>query len=252
VPGSTVVGGELEELRELIDWSRAQGSRLGYFAALYTHVGLAVEHALAGGEFQHPRSLQRLNDVFFARYLAAFRAHRDGQTTSGAWAAAFKAAASRRPCIIQHLMLGMNAHINLDLAIAVAEAIPPAELDAFHADFDHMNGLLSGLVDTITKDIARAWPFLRWINQLFRQEDDLIIEFSMQLARDHAWEGARRLSALAGEERQQAIRELDADATEIADAVAHPRALAHLVALIVRAQELRRSVARIIDDLLAA
>lgn len=240
---------ELPALAELIAWSRVGSSRLGYFAALYTHVGVALDAALTRGEFQHPETMRRLNDVFFARYLAAFGAYRAGQPTSAAWGAAFTAAQSGRPSAVQHLLLGMNAHINLDLAIAVAEAIAPEDLPGLRPDFDHMNGILFSLVNRISDDIARFWPLLRAINRRFRAPDDVIIEFSMQLARNQAWAGALKLSTLAGAERERAIAELDADAASVAGWIAHPGWPVNLIADFIRLGE-RGTVVELIDDLL--
>jgi hypothetical protein len=247
--GGTLPDRELPELLELVAWSRANQSRAGYFAALYTHVSRALELALDRGEFEHPDALRRLNDAFFDRYLTAFRAHRDGQPTTAAWGIAFEAAHRRHLCVLQHLMLGMNAHINLDLAIAVAETIPPAELADFRRDFDHMNGLLSSLVTAISNDLALAWPLLAWINRLFRDEDDVIVDFSMRLARQQAWDGALRLATLTGPERDRAVAELDDEATELAAIIARPTWPGNVIALIVRLGE-RGTVAKITDDLL--
>ncbi|MEA2297985.1 MAG: hypothetical protein QOF77_921 [Solirubrobacteraceae bacterium] len=247
--GSTVPGRELPELAELIDWSRAHGSPAGYFASLYTHVGRALEQALARGQFAHPQALTHLNDVFFNRYLTAFRAHRDGRPLTAAWDAAFEATRSRRLCVLQHLMLGMNAHINLDLAVAVAEAIPPDDLSGFRADFDLMNSLLSGLVDAVARDLAIAWPLLDWFNNLFHDENDVIVDFSMRLARQQAWDGALRLATLTGPERDRAVAALDDEATELAAIIARPTWPGNVIALIVRLGE-RGTVAKITDDLL--
>ena len=51
-------------------------------------------------------------------------------------------------------MIGMNAHINLDLGIAAATVAPtPAELEALHADFNRINDVLARLV-RIVEDAA--------------------------------------------------------------------------------------------------
>ncbi len=247
--GSDGAGQQLPELHALIEWSRSHRSRMGYFAALYTHVGNALELALTRGEFQHPETLRRLNDVFFERYLSASRAYRTGLPTTRAWAEAFRAGEDKGLSVVQHLLLGMNAHINLDLAIAVADAIPGGELDAFRADFDHMNGLLQALVAGVARDLAIVWPLLRWINRQFRDEDDVIIDFSMRRAREQAWEGARRLSKLTGAERARMIEELDDEATLLAGIVARPVWPANLIAAVIRLGE-RGTEAQIIDDLL--
>jgi hypothetical protein len=234
----------------MVSWCRSSESRTGYFAALYTHVAVAVADSLERGAFSQPKSLRRLNDVFFDRYLKAFHARRVAAPTTGAWGVAFDAAERRGLCVVQHLLLGMNAHINLDLAIAVADAIPADDLPAFRADFDRMNDLLSSLVTTVTRDLAILWPLLGAINRLFRSEDDVIIDFSMRLAREQAWRGALRLSRQSGVYRDRAIRELDDEATALAGLLARPIWPGNLVASVIRLGE-RGSVAQILDDLLA-
>lgn len=240
---------QLHDLHELIDWSRSHSSRIGYFAALYTHVGEALDAALKNGAFEHPQRIDALNDVFFARYLAACDAYRDHEAPSAVWAVALQATRNPRLCVLQHLMLGMNAHINFDLAVAVAAAIAPADLPGFRADFDRMNALLASLVNGIAADMAIAWPLLRTINRLFRSEDDVIIDFSMSVAREAAWQAALRLSRLEGDALARAITELDAEATRLAGIVARPASPADLITFVIRCGE-RGTVAQIIDDLL--
>ena len=246
---AAVADQQLAELHELLTWCRSKESRAGYFAALYTHVAVALAAGLERNEFEHPESLRRLNDVFFDRYLTAFRAHRDGAPTTAAWGVAFAAAARRRLCVLQHLLLGMNAHINLDLAIAVADAIPAGDLQAFRTDFDRMNDLLAALVNDVANDLAIVWPVLSWINRSFHDEDDVIIDFSMRLAREQAWRGALRLSRQTGAGRAQAIAELDDEAAALAGLLASPIWPGNLVAAVIRLGE-RGSVVKILDDLM--
>lgn len=240
---------QLQELHEVIEWSRAAGSRVGYFAALYTHVGKALDVALKNGTFDDPQRIGALNDVFFDRYVGALHAYRGGGAPTAVWAASFAATTNTRLCVLQHLMLGMNAHINFDLAIAVAKTVPPQALPGFRRDFDRMNALLASLVDKIAGDMAIVWPLLATINRLFRKPDDVIIDFSMQVAREMAWQHALRLSPLVGAELQRAIDELDAGATGLADALRHPVWPISMIAFVIRCGE-RGSVPDIIDDLL--
>jgi hypothetical protein len=248
-PDSPITKGELAELHELIEWCRANESRIGYFAAVYTHVGGALNRALELGQFEHPEALRRLNQVFVDRYLTAFRAHRDAEPTTSAWHAAFVAAENPRLCLLQHVILGINAHINLDLAIVTAEAIPADELDAFHADFNLVNQIIASLVDRLSDELALTWPPLRWINRILRREDDVIIDFSTRVAREHAWQGALRLAQLSGPERSQAIDELDATATRLAADVTSPPWHLGIITFLIRLGE-RGGVVALIDDLL--
>src|SRR3712207_8653052 len=50
------------------------------------------------------------------------------------------------PLVVQHLILGMNAHINLDLGVAAATVAPtPEELQSLKPDFMTINALLGRL-----------------------------------------------------------------------------------------------------------
>ena len=242
-------GHELPELHELLEWSRAHGSPMGYFAALYFHTGRALEQGLARGWFRNPGVLSSVNDTFFDRYLAAFQAARTGVPTSSSWAAAFTAAQDEDLTVLQHLMLGMNAHINFDLAVAVSDALPPAALDDFHSDFQTMNRIFSGLVQDMAADLAVVWRPLRIVNRLLRREDQACVNCCLLLVRDEAWHNVLRLSRLEGIAREQAIAELDERTTKIAHLMRRPGWPGTALARLVRRDE-HGDVAQVIDDLL--
>jgi hypothetical protein len=239
----------LERLEEILAWSRAANSRIGYFAALYVHVEHAIAAAIEAGEFRDPVALARVNEVFFDRYLAAVDQHRRGEPSTLAWLASFEAATDDNLVVVQHLLLGMNAHINFDLAIAVAEAIPPPDLEAFLSDFDHMNGLLMSLVDAVSADLSRVWPLLKWISRLTHQAEDAIIGFSMRFAREGAWEQARLLAGLEPSRRPTAILDRDRIVANLARIIVLPGRLVAAVLWLLRRTE-RGDVRAIIDDLL--
>lgn len=240
---------QIAQLREIIALCRARGSRKGYFAALYIHVAVAVADALQRGVFAQPARLCLLHEIFFARYREAFFARAAGEPTRGAWTAAFDAAESGSPCTVQHLLLGMNAHINLDLAIAIAQAIPARELPAFRDDFEQMNYLLSSVLYTVITDLALLRPSLGKINDHFRAEETAIINFGMRHTREHAWHGAERLLGRPAAELEEAIDELDHRATEIAGMLARPVWPGNHIASLIRSAE-PTSVTQILDDLM--
>lgn len=240
---------ELPALRELISWSRANGSAVGYFAALYYHTGRAVDEGLERGMFATPELLARVNDVFFDRYLTAFDAFRKGVPTSSSWEASFGAAGNQQLTVLQHLLLGMNAHINFDLAVAVVEAVPVDQLDGFHRDFQTMNRIFSGLVQEIAADLAEVWRPLRIVNRYLHREDQRLVDLGLLVVRDEAWHTVRRLSRRAGSERAREIAALDARTTALAHHLGRPGGpLARLARRIRRGEH--GTVAQIIDDLL--
>src|SRR5437868_15045235 len=104
----------IAQINDIIAQARQEDSRLGYFATLYRNVTVEVKRGIAQGRFEDGARMERLDVTFANRYLTAFADYRDGQPTPRCWAAAFRAVSEWPPIVLQHLLLGMNAHINFD------------------------------------------------------------------------------------------------------------------------------------------
>ncbi len=89
---------------------------------------------------------------------------------------------------------------------------------------------------------------LRVLDWLGGRSDEAIINFSMERARDFAWQSALRLAPLRAGEQAGCIAELDAAVAEIANLVREPGPLLGLAARIVRLGE-RLSVPQIVETL---
>ena len=162
---------------------------------------------------------------------------------------AFQAAASRRLLVLQHLLLGMNAHINLDLGIAAARTCPGEELPTLKGDFGEINNILSDLVDEMQDRIAAVSPWLGFLDRVGGRTDEAIVDFSMGRARDAAWGFAERLAPLSQEQQADRIAEQDGLIAALARRIRSPRSkLVSLVAMLIRLRE-SNDVARVIDVL---
>ena len=107
-------------LDKIIEDCKATASRLGYFATLYRKMTLGVSEGIRKGIFEDGARMERLDVVFANRYLDAYSKYTSGQKPTRSWQTAFDATQSDKLTVFQHLLLGMNAHINLDLGIAAA------------------------------------------------------------------------------------------------------------------------------------
>ena len=233
----------VEHLTEIIGEASRQGSPVGYFPALYRKVTLQVKRGIDDGFFDDGPRMERLDVRFANRYLAALHASRMGDPLSDCWRAAFVATDAWSPIVLQHLLLGMNAHINLDLGIAAARTAPGSALRGLRDDFNRINEILSGLVGGVKEELGQVWPTLRLFNRYLGDVETGVITFRMSRARDEAWRLATRLSDL-GEDRQAAeISRLDADVTKLAGLIRHPGFVVGSVLRVVRLGE-RGSVAR--------
>ncbi|HEX6630128.1 MAG TPA: DUF5995 family protein, partial [Gemmatimonadaceae bacterium] len=238
----------LHRLGVIIDDARRDGSRLGYFAALYRNVTAEVQRGIAAGRFADGARMARLDVVFANRYLDAYDAYAAGRPASRCWVAAFEAASRWPPLILQHLLLGMNAHIHLDLGIAAAEVAAGAELGALEGDFVAINALLREMIDDVQHRIAAVSPWMWIVDRIGLRGDETICGLCIGGAREVAWRVATRLAPLDAAGRAAEIARLDAMVAALAIPVAHPGLLARTALLGVRLRE-ARDVGKVISAL---
>ena len=238
----------IDQLAEIIDWSSKTKSRLGYFAALYRKVTIKVKEGISENFFDDGERMERLDVIFANRYLAAIEAYRNNAQPTNCWIYSFQVAKQRWPIVLQHLLLGMNAHINLDLGIAAARTVPSTELPGLQEDFNRINEILAGLVGDVQKDLAQIWPILRLMNRYLGNTQTAIINFSMEKARDNAWSVAERLAPLAESAQKNEIAKLDAEVAAFAKVIRHPGFVGSAVSGLIRLGE-RGSVPKKIDIL---
>lgn len=149
--------------------------------------------------------MEKLDVIFANRYIKAYYQYQTQQPTSKTWEAAFVEADNYWIIVLQHLLLGMNAHINLDLGIAAAQISPKDEIHSLQNDFNMINTILSSLVADVEKDLTEVWPILKWILEKTKSIDTFLIDFSMQKAREGAWKYALELAPLDGKKAEESI-----------------------------------------------
>lgn len=219
------VQGVLDALDEVIDRSIERKDRAGYFAAMYRQVTAKVAEGIAAGFFDDGERMERLDVVFACRYLAALEDFEAGRRCTRSWEMAFKATTFARPLIVQHLLAGMNAHINLDLGIAAATTAPGDALPGLRRDFDRINEVLALLVAGIEGNVAEVSPWIGLLAAIGGRHDDEIVKFSIEVARTEAWRFAVELAPLAPDDWAGAISARDARVTRVGRRVIDPGVL---------------------------
>jgi hypothetical protein len=199
----------IAQMDQVIDRCIRERSRLGYFAMLYRDVTARVRDGIAAGRFENGPRMERLDVIFANRYLSALYEFWDGTTPAQSWLIAFNAAHQWSPIVMQHLLLGMNAHINLDLALAAVQVAPGNQLPALHRDFEEITILLGEMTLEMEERMERVSPWFRLIDRVGGRTNEQICGFAMQQARDLAWQTAEELAGLDTEQFAQKIVERD-------------------------------------------
>ena len=227
----------INQLTAIVEWSKESNSRMGYFAALYRKVTIRVKKGIEDGFFDDGPRMERLDVIFANRYIHACYQYQTGQKPTESWVRAFDATEDWWPIVLQHLLIGMNAHINLDLGIAAAETVPPEQLPNLKGDFEKINQVLADLVGGVKDELAEIWPILGIMNRYLGNVETAIINFSMEKARDAAWSFAEELSPLTGEQRNKAIEEKDEMFALFSNVIMQPGFTLSIVLKIVRLGE---------------
>jgi hypothetical protein len=234
----------------IITWSIANESRLGYFGALYKRITIAIKQNLP--KFQDPARMERLDVTFASRYFAALNAWfwpAEMPPLSASWRVAFQAAALPKPIIVQHLLAGVNAHIDLDLGIAAATVSPGTQLPSLESDFNLVNAVLGEQVTGVLDEIDELSPLLAEIYDVFAKFESDIIDHALDFTREEAWSFATQLALLdPATQWEAAIAARDHDVAGIgATIVTPPPFIAHVIEAIALLET--RNVVKIIETL---
>jgi hypothetical protein len=238
----------LERLDSIVERARAENRRIAYFAVLYRLTTWAVREGVNNGRFEDPARIERLTSIFANRYFDALDHFGRNEATPLCWAEAFRAGANWRPVVVQHMLLGMNAHINFDLGIAAVLTAPGAELRGLRRDFELINDILAELIDRVQQALWRITPSLRLIDALGGRTDEAILDFSIRRARAAAWAAAERLSGLEPDRQLAELDRIDRMTSAVARKILTPGLKLSLALLVVRSQE-RGDVSSIVDRL---
>jgi hypothetical protein len=166
------------------------------FNGMYLKVTEAVRDALP--TFEHRAFIERLDILFAQFYFDAYDAAAAQAWVSKAWEPLFERRAEHR-LALQFAITGMNAHINNDLAHALVLTWGELGLgDAQRRDYEKVNGILEQVEKDIKVPLSDA--LIAGIDTAFGRTDDFLALWSIREARDQAWDRARVMRDVTGED----------------------------------------------------
>lgn len=216
------IDGVVDALADVVHEAQVTGDRVGFFAALYRQVTVEVRAAIHSGQFDDGARMDRFDTLFGNRYFDAYDAWRRDRSGPRCWRVAFGLLSDPGTVIVQHLILGVNAHINLDLAIAAANTNPGTAIHELRHDFLLINDILTRVVLAVQKALDADSPYLWLLDKLDGRTDETVLDFSIREAREDAWHNAVILANQTGADRAATIERLDIRAAVLARLVARP------------------------------
>ena len=206
----TAVSGRLREI----------GDPRAIFPDIYAVVTRRVRDLLPSSPrpfFFEPRFISRLAGRFCELYLRALARSLDGDPERiGAWAAADRARATDRALPIQHVILGLNAHINFDLALGLHANVlsfggdrDPAAMERYLHDHDAVNEILAEALPEVLSLLADRYgcPAARLLVDMgaARAPIDRVVLFTLARWRTRVWADLLDLLRAPGPEERHRV-----------------------------------------------
>jgi hypothetical protein len=191
----------------------AAGDRRGVFTTAYVVTTTTFKHWIENRRFLQNDLVARYVVAFGNLYRDALAADENGEpwAVPAAWRQSFEASRTRRTSIFQDLLLGINAHINHDLAHAVIRAGLNVDCNTCYQDHTRMNDALRLATQLVRRRVAANYS--RWLNVanwLYGRAIDAAVATSFEKARDNAWTWAKTLARADSEaERTEVASTID-------------------------------------------
>ena len=211
----------LLQLDDIINQVVADNNFLVAFAYVYLETTKKVKNAIEDGRFEDPERMEKMDVTFANLYIKAFNDFQISNKISQTWKFSFDAK-NEKLSLIQHILLGMNAHINMDLAIAAASVANGKGIIDLKGDFMVINEILAELTDIMQKGLGKVSILMKLLDFFGFRSDEKIINFSIKKARDYAWLNAMELALMEDNARKSRIEEIDLKVLELSKMIKKP------------------------------
>lgn len=194
----TSVADVADRLGHLESLLRERGDRRSVFLTVYALMTETTDAAIRDGVFDDVAWMRAYLIRFADYYRQAFAAFERGDLDAvpRPWQLAFGTALRGDALVVQDAFLGINAHINYDLALALTDVGVGATNEEKYADHRRVNEILARLVDAqqqVLTDVYAAG--LADVDDSLGQLDERFSLFTLREGREQAWRVARLRSA---------------------------------------------------------
>jgi hypothetical protein len=179
-----------DQLSRLERRLRAQGDRRAVFLTIYARMTRTVREWIDDGRFVDPDWMRRYLLAFANYYRRAFLAFERAEIDAvpEPWLIAFDAALRADALVVQDALLGVNAHINYDLALAITDVGIDPNRARKYADHRVIDGILSRLVDAQQDALVELYgSVIDVIDAPLGRLDESLLLGSMTAGREQAW-----------------------------------------------------------------
>lgn len=219
----------LQRMRiQLEQWEQASDPR-AVFLGCYCMMTANLMGAIEAGEFQDPEWVGHLMEHFAEYYFVALQAYERNQPhTPATWRLAFDRALQPGGLALQNLLLGVNAHINYDLVLALSDLLEsdwenldePARRRRYE-DHCQVNRVIARTIDSVQDAILEPHNLpMQLVDVLFGPVDEWLVSQLIESWRDQVWEQVTlRLACAGADAREEQRRAVESGCLKVSDRI---------------------------------
>ncbi|WP_211206524.1 DUF5995 family protein [Aequorivita sublithincola] len=194
-------------------WKSIKDSRL-VFLNCYHLMSTNMVSAISNNEFHDTLWVNKLLRRFANYYFEGLICYDCGEPTSKVWDNAHKATKNSNLSELQFLILGVNAHINYDLVLALHDLLKPEwntlseiQRKQRYEDHRHVNHVIASTIDRVQDEILEPLnPTLVWVDLLLGRMDEYLISKLITNWREDVWEKTQELLEIEHSEEHEVFR----------------------------------------------
>lgn len=196
------------------------------FLQCYSMMTANVLTAIEQDRFKDPVWVRTLLHRFADYYFDALTCYDCGEKAPKVWQEVHKAAATKNLAVIQHLLLGVNAHINYDLVLTLYDMLSPEwedlsvdMQDVRYDDHSLVNTIIGETIDKVQDEVVEKYaPSMDVIDTVLGRLDEYLLLKLISDWREKVWNHAQNLLQMENEGQRKAyILELEKNVMKKAD-----------------------------------
>jgi hypothetical protein len=223
----------LDMMRVALDFFHRERDHRAVFLHAYYLITIDVHDALTGQGhynnrvFMDSEWIRKLAGKFSSLYFQSLST--DDRPGERAWKTAHHRARAKDTSVMQDLLLGINAHINYDLAYGIylnmvefSDADNHLLLPRRKFDHDQVNNILVNCIPTIEEMLARDYGGeTALLGKVMGSVDNALSELGLKYYRERVWWSAISYLAGGGEPERDLVRaKLDWESAQLAESLA--------------------------------
>lgn len=223
MPVSRQIISKMENLAQ--EWEEALDKR-AIFLRCYCMMTGNMLTAIEQSRFHDNEWVGKLLHRFADYYFDALACFDCGEPVPLVWKAVHNASSQANLHTLQHLLLGVNAHINFDLVLTLYELLEPewknlSPDDQLHRYQDHylVNQIIKETIDQVQDEIVEQYsPSMDLVDKAMGRLDEWLLGNLITRWREGVWENTQQMMNCSNEEQKKAfVAQLEKDVLQRAN-----------------------------------